>query len=79
MGGSMIAVTFECGIRSEYSDQMQISPRCSHCGTTKIASVRTSRPPRFTGVASGPLCEYKPLEPGVVDVAPAGPLRIKEQ
>lgn len=74
----MISFTFACGHRAEFSDQMQVSPRCS-CGEIQIVAVVPSRMPRFTGTVSGPYAEYKALDPGVVNVAPAGPLTIKEK
>ena len=74
----MIAIGFKCGHSLSVSDQVNISPVC-HCGETQITSVRPSRMPRFTGTVTGPMAEYKALDPGVVDVTTAGPMRLKEQ
>lgn len=72
-----INITFACGHSDTFSEQMQVSPRCQ-CGEIQIIRVIPSRMPRFTGTVSGPFATYSRLEPGVVDVAPAGPLRIQE-
>mgnify|MGYP001558283210 FL=1 len=72
-----IHIGFACGHTISVSDQVNSSPVC-HCGTTQITSVRPTRAPRFTGTCSGPHAEYQALTPGVVNVAPAGPLTIKK-
>ena len=69
----MIQIQFACGHDGAISESAMARPVC-HCGNTQIAVVKTSRPPRFTGTCTGPHAEYKALDPGVVNVAPAGPL-----
>ena len=56
---------------------MQAVPTCP-CGERQIIGVTPSRPPRFTGTCTGPYATTTALEPGVVNVAPAGPLVCKE-
>lgn len=74
----MISVQFQCGHVTDVSDKAGSAPRCSMCGTTQIVRVIPKRMPRFVGTVQGPLAEYKALDPGVVNVATAGPLPIKE-
>ena len=75
----MIAIRFACGHEGTISESAMTRPVC-HCGNAQIAVVTPSRPPRFVGTCTGPYSEFTNLEPGVVDVAPAGPLlATKEQ
>ena len=73
-----ISIRFACGHESALSDSFMTSPVCQ-CGERQITYVRPSRAPRFTGTCSGPFATMTPMEPGVVDVAPAGPLSLKKE
>lgn len=75
----MIRVDFACGHSLAIGDSANAAPRCAACGEVQVRRVTTSRPPRFTGTVTGPYADFKGLDPGVVNVAPAGPLRLKEQ
>lgn len=73
----MITVRFICGHGAQLGAQQE-APVCPSCGETRVA--RTSAPPpKFRGVASGPYCETVMLDPGIVSVAPKGPLTLKVQ
>ena len=73
----MISVTFACGHKGSVGMNVASAPTCP-CGETRI--VRTqARAPRFVGACSGPYCETKALEPGTVNVAPGGSLKLKVQ
>lgn len=72
-----IAIRFKCGHEGLISDSVNMSPIC-HCGETQITFVKPSRPPRFTGACTGPYATHSHADPAVVNVAPAGPLRVKE-
>lgn len=74
----MIEVRFRCGHSAQLGDATTGSPRCQ-CGETQVTFVKPSRQPRFSGVATGPYAEYKAVDPAVVNVATAGPLRLKER
>lgn len=74
----MIQIRYQCGHDGRLGDAASGSPRC-HCGETRVVYVKTSRPPRFSGSASGPYAEFKAVDPAVVNVATAGPLRLKER
>lgn len=74
-----VQVLFTCGHGAKLGDTINASPRCVTCGCAEVARSVPSRLPRFTGTCTGPLAEFKALEPGVVNVASAGPLRLKEQ
>lgn len=74
----MIQIRYKCGHEGRLSESVSASPRC-HCGETQIVYVKTARPPRFSGAASGPYAEFKAVDPAIVNVAPAGPLRLKER
>lgn len=69
-------VTFGCGHTATVSEAVLGQPRCS-CGNDQVTHVK-SRAPRFRGVATGPYCETVNLEPGIVNVAPGGPLTLVE-
>ena len=72
----MIKVTFACGHTLNIGENPQAAPVCV-CGESRITRTK-SRPPIFRGVATGPYTETKAMDPGVVNVASAGPLRLKE-
>lgn len=74
----MITIQFACGHEGRLSDAMMTTPIC-HCGERQIAVVRPSRPPRFVGTVTGPYAEYQALDPGIVNVAPGGPLKLKDE
>lgn len=69
----MIHIWYACGHEGRLSESLMATPIC-HCGEKQIARVVPSRPPRFVGTVTGPHAEYKALDPGVVNVAPGGPL-----
>lgn len=72
----MIAVRFKCGHAAMVGDNVSVSPVCA-CGERQITMVNPRRMPRFTGTVTGPVSEYKALEPGTVNVAPGGPLILE--
>jgi hypothetical protein len=49
-----MTVTFACGHRLDVSDDETTAPECPRCHETRIVRV-VAPPPRFTGVARGPL------------------------
>lgn len=69
-------LVFACGHGMTIGDNPQTAPLCVICGEPRIQAVQ-SRPPRFTGVASGPYVEYANLGPATVNLAPKGPLALK--
>ena len=72
-----IRVRWACGHEAAASDNADASPICG-CGETRI--VRTfARAPRFIGACTGPYAVTQTMEPGVVDLAPKGPLRLKKE
>jgi len=70
-------VTFACGHTLAIGENPQAPPVCAECGERQITRT-VCRPPVFRGVATGPYCMTQAMEPGVVNVATAGPLRLKE-
>lgn len=74
----MIAIRFKCGHTIMIGDKTDVSPVCD-CGERQITMVDPRRMPRFTGTVTGPMSEFKALEPGTVNVAPGGTLKIKER
>lgn len=74
----MIRVRFDCGHEVEVNEQVNAFPVCAVCGAIRITRVDPRRLPRFVGTCQGPLAEERPMTPGTVNVAPAGPLRLKE-
>lgn len=73
----MINLRFKCGHEGAVSETAVTAPVCG-CGETQV--VRTfARAPRFTGACSGPYAETRAVDPGIVNVAPSGPLRIKQE
>lgn len=73
-----IRIEFTCGHTTSVGDRVTASPRCD-CGETQVRRAVPSRLPRFTGTCTGPLSDFQALDPGVVDVAPGGPLKLKTQ
>lgn len=73
----MIDVRFSCGHTGQLSDTVASSPVCGTCGERQITYVKAPRLPRFVGACTGPYAEPTGVTPGVVNVAPAGPLRLK--
>lgn len=74
----MIALRFACGHQGSVGISQVNDPVCPVCGETQIRAVHT-RAPKFRGACSGPYAETAHLDPGVVNVAPKGPLRLKAQ
>ena len=72
-----IQVRFTCGHQASIAVNLDAAPVCPTCGETTVARVK-ARPPRFTGVASGPYCEHRALDAVPVNLAPKGPLTLKE-
>ena len=70
-----MTIHFACGHALTIGDNQQTAPLCVICGESRIQSVQ-ARAPRFVGVASGPLCEFKHLDPATVNLAPAGALKV---
>jgi hypothetical protein len=73
-----ITVTFACGHRQEVAATADAAPICLTCGDHRVTRTK-ARAPRFVGACQGPYCETKVFEPAIVNVAPAGPLKLKEQ
>ena len=73
----MIKIRFACGHEAPISPTATTAPLCLVCGEHRVQSVKAP-PPRFTGACSGPYAATKAVEPGIVNVAPGGPLRLKE-
>lgn len=74
----MIIVKFACGHSISVSDNTGWQPVCVVCKEPRIARIQ-SRAPRFTGTVTGPYAEYKAFDGAVVNVAPGGPLHLKEE
>ena len=68
-------IRFACGHALDLGDNPSGPPVCG-CGETRIQRV-TARPPHFTGVASGPYCEFQNLAPATVNLAPGGSFTLK--
>lgn len=73
----MIRVTFACGHSGETKETVDAPPICG-CGETRIRQT-TARAPHFRGACSGPYAETRGVEPGIVNVAPGGPLVLKQE
>lgn len=74
----MIRVVFACRHEGQVNERAVTAPSCPTCGETVV--VRTiARAPHFVGTCTGPYAETKALDPGVVNVATAGPLTIKQE
>ena len=74
----MIAIRWKCGHTAMVGDKVSASPVCA-CGERQVTMVNPRRMPRFTGTVLGPCSTFENLDPGTVDVAPSGPLKIKER
>ena len=74
----MIEIRWKCGHVATVSDKTAAAPMCA-CGEQQIVAVFPKRQPRFVGTVLGPCSEYKALEAGTVNVAPSGPLKLKER
>lgn len=74
----MIHITYVCGHTTTIGETVNGSPVCA-CGERRIAMVDPRRMPRFTGTVTGPCAEFKALDAGTVDVAPGGPLTLKDR
>ena len=70
-----MTVTFRCGHSVILPRDVAIAPVC-HCGERVVSRVDDAKP-RFTGVCTGPFAETQDMPGAIVDVAPAGPLRLK--
>jgi hypothetical protein len=73
----MIAITFACGHQSQIAENVSIVPICPTCQERQITHTK-ARAPHFRGTCSGPYAETVAVPPGVVSVAPAGALPLKE-
>jgi hypothetical protein len=74
----MIGIRYVCGHTATISETVNASPVCA-CGERRIAMVDPRRMPRFTGTVTGPVSEYQALEPGTANLAPGGPLKLKDR
>lgn len=72
-----IRVTFACGHEAVVGSNADAAPSCVLCGEHRVARV-TAPPPRFSGACRGPYAVTTAAQPGVVNVASAGPLVLKE-
>lgn len=70
-------LTFACGTVGHVGTRGDERPICPHCGTEQVRAVKV-RAPRFVGVATGPLCETKPLE-AIPQALATTPLILKTQ
>jgi hypothetical protein len=73
-----IDIRFLCGHGGRVGVNQVASPVCPTCGETRIARV-SAPPPKFRGACSGPYAATAHLDPAIVNVAPKGPLQLKEQ
>jgi hypothetical protein len=73
----MIRVRFACGHEGTVSETAATAPICG-CGETQVTRT-VARAPRFVGACTGPYADTQAIAPGVVDVAPGGPLRITQE
>ena len=71
-------VSWACGHRGDVPEAIQSSPVCPDCGDPRIRDVKAPAP-RFVGVARGPSVTSKVLEAIALDLAPRGPLKLKEE
>ncbi len=72
-------VVFRCGTPQLVDPDKTVTPVCAHCGTTVIGRTVGARSPRFTGVASGPHCETRRMEPIGVSLVTTVPLALKPE
>jgi len=74
-----IRLVFKCQHSVVIGDGLTAAaPVCGVCGETQVVRTIPTRLPSFTGTVRGPCATYTSLEPGIVNVAPAGPLTLKE-
>lgn len=66
-------IRFACGHEQAVSETAEAAPLCYECGESRVTRVQ-ARPPRFTGACSGPYAVTQAVEPGIVNLAPSGPL-----
>jgi hypothetical protein len=71
----MITVRFKCGHGGQVSETADSAPVCQICGETQVTRT-VARAPHFRGTCSGPYAETVALDPGIVNVAPGGALKI---
>lgn len=74
----MITLTMKCGHRMQVDPDRVHRPSCPQCGETVVARVQAPAP-TFVGTVTGPLSETKYMEPAHVDLAPGGPLKLRDQ
>lgn len=74
----MIRVRFKCGHEGSVSETVDAPPVCQTCGEMTVTRTQ-ARAPRFRGACSGPYAETVAIDPGIVNVAPGGPLRITQE
>lgn len=72
-----IRITMACGHELKVPDTYEGTPVCAMCRERRVARV-TAPPPRFSGACRGPYAATTAVTPGVVNVASAGPLTLKE-
>ena len=74
-----ITVRFTCGHGTEIlpRDTGTVRPACPTCGETRVRHT-VARAPNFRGVASGPSARTEALGGVPLQLAPDGPLRLKE-
>jgi hypothetical protein len=73
----MMTVRFACGHEGRVSETAVTAPVCG-CGEMQIVRT-TARAPRFRGACVGPYAETVAIDPGIVNVAPGGPLKITQE
>lgn len=74
-----ITIRFACGHPVLTVEDIGQAPSCAACGERRVQSVVTDRAPRFRGSVTGPCASFDPHGGAVVvNVAPAGPLALKE-
>lgn len=71
---AVVELTFACGHVVPFDEKR--GAVCD-CGETRVATVKAP-PPRIVGVASGPFVTRRKLKAKFVNLAPGGPLRLKE-
>ena len=69
-----MTVTFRCGHSVILPRDVAIAPVCE-CGERIVSRVEGAKPV-FRGVCTGPFAETQDMPGAIVDVAPAGPLRL---
>ena len=71
-----MTITFACQCAPLTVSDVGDTPPVCRCGERRISDVKAPAP-RFRGVCQGPSATYTHAEPAIVNVAPAGPLRVK--